>query len=177
MGMKFSVSGANKVTGEDVTVVLVATSRNNAEVAATHQGIMVSSVKLLMEEKDTAAISMDDEPTDTIGEAEKGGFWAAAGAKKAEGHGTITLGANSPSDSTHTGAPGTHHTEQVATAMEYHIIMNQALYLLETAVNKYLADGWEPTGGLTVGTSNNAMQYFQALVRKRKPGQELTKHD
>ena len=177
--MKFSVLGANKETGDDVSVVLVATSRHEAEQAAIHQGILVSAIKILPEEKDTGAISLiEDEPAagevgDVKGEGDKG-FWAVG--KKKEAHGTITLGANSPSDTTHTGAPGTHHHESAATGMEYHIIMNQALYLLETAVNKYLADGWEPTGGLTVGISNNAMQYFQALVRKRKPGQEETKH-
>jgi hypothetical protein len=52
--------------------------------------------------------------------------------------------------------------------MEYHLISNQALYLLETAVNKHIKDGWEPQGGLCVGISNNALQYFQAMVRRRK---------
>ena len=77
-----------------------------------------------------------------------------APASEAEAHGSISgaVGAS-------TSQPGAH--------MEYHIIMNQSLYLLEVAVNKHLKDGWEPAGGLTVGISNNAMQYFQAMIRHK----------
>jgi hypothetical protein len=79
---------------------------------------------------------------------------AGAPASEAEAHGSISgaVGAS-------TSQPGAH--------MEYHIIMNQSLYLLEVAVNKHLKDGWEPAGGLTVGISNNAMQYFQAMIRHK----------
>jgi hypothetical protein len=58
-------------------------------------------------------------------------------------------------------------TSQPGAHMEYHIIMNQSLYLLEVAVNKHLRDGWEPAGGLSVGISNNAMQFFQAMIRHK----------
>ena len=53
-------------------------------------------------------------------------------------------------------------------AMEYHLMMNQSLYLLETAVNRHIREGWEPQGGLTIGVSNNAMNYFQAMIRRKK---------
>jgi len=48
------------------------------------------------------------------------------------------------------------------------VILNQSLFLLESAVNKHLRDGWEPTGGLSVGMSNNALQFFQAMIRRKK---------
>src|SRR4051812_36248583 len=105
--MKFAIIGAHKETGNDVNVVLVATSKHEAELAATHQGILVSSIKLLMEEKDTSALSMDDDGPAVVeqGEGDSEAFWkqAAGGSakKEANGHGTIVLGANSPSDSTH----------------------------------------------------------------------------
>ena len=72
-----------------------------AEMAATHQGILVSGIKLLMDEKDTSALSMDDDGpmVKEEGEGDSAGFWkqAGGGAQKAnDGHGTIVLGANSP---------------------------------------------------------------------------------
>ncbi|MCL2646420.1 MAG: hypothetical protein FWD61_05355 [Phycisphaerales bacterium] len=180
--MKYSVTGANKETGEDVQIVLTATSRHEAEQAAVRQGIMVAEIKLLMEEKDTSALSMDDDgPGEDGGEGDTG-YWKEAKSKEGggkESHGTITMSANSPSGTASTGAAGQMQGQAKAGGMEYHIIMNQAMYLLETAVNKFLADGWEPAGGLTVGISNNAMQYFQAVKRKRKEGgegQEEPKH-
>ena len=60
---------------------------------------------------------------------------------------------------------GDHHA---GTTLEYHIMMNQSLYLLESAVNRHLKEGWEPQGGVAIGVSNNAMQYFQALIRRPK---------
>ena len=54
------------------------------------------------------------------------------------------------------------------TPMEYHVILNQSLFLLESAVNRHLREGWEPSGGLSVGMSNNALQFFQAMTRRKK---------
>ena len=31
-----------------------------------------------------------------------------------------------------------------------------------------VSDGWEPAGGLGIGMSNNAQQFYQALTRKKK---------
>jgi hypothetical protein len=171
--MKFSVVGADKETGDDVDVILTASSREVAELEACKKGILVSAIKELPEEKDAIELVSDDAVPDD------GGWQIGKGptaTKEKHAHGFITLSANSPSESGYTGEAGQRQKASDAGGMEYHVIMNQALYLLETAVNKYLREGWEPAGGLTVGVSNNALQYFQAVVRKRQPGQEATKH-
>jgi len=156
--MKYAITGANKETGEDLQVILTATSRYEAEQAATKQGILITEIKLLQEEKDTSALSMDDDGPGVEGETgDTGGYWKEAAAK-GEGSGQATIAMSG-------GQAATSDTKQ---AMEYHIVMNQAMYLLEKAVNKYLADGWEPAGGLTVGISNNATQFYQAIKRRNK---------
>jgi len=161
--MRFSITGANKETGEDVQVELTATSRYEAEQAAKRQGIMVSEIKLLQEEKDTSALSMDDDGPGVDGEEGDtgGGYWKEAAAKGGgSGQATIAM------------SGGQGASSDAKQPMEYHIVMNQAMYLLEKAVNKYLADGWEPAGGLTVGISNNATQFYQAIKRRNKVEEE-----
>jgi hypothetical protein len=112
-------------------------------------------------ERDLSSISLidDDPPADP----------ANASAPHAErAHGLITVNANSPGETAHTGAGSIDQGKHAEVAMEYHVILNQSLFLLESTVNKHLRDGWEPSGGLTVGVSNNALQFFQAMVRKKK---------
>jgi hypothetical protein len=176
--MRFSVIGADKDTGDDVDVVLNASSREVAEADALKKGILVSTIKELPEEKDTIELVSDEGPEKDDGgwQVGKGPSTATAPAKEKHANGFITLSANSPSESAYTGEAGQRKAEEDKGGMEYHVIMNQALYLLETAVNKYLKDGWKPAGGLTVGISNNALQYFQAVVRERQPGQAEAKH-
>jgi hypothetical protein len=182
--MRFQVVGADKESGDDVDVILVAKNREGAEADACKRGILVSAITELPEEK---VAKVDKDAIELVTDADAGtddAVWAigASGvhtakvAKERSSHGTITLSANSPSETGYSGEAGARHGKEEVVGMEYHVVMNQALYLLETAVNKYLKDGWEPAGGLTVGISNNALQYFQALVRKRQPGAELTKH-
>jgi hypothetical protein len=174
--MRFSVVGADKETGDDVDVVLIAASREVAEADACKKGILVSAIRELPEEKGTIELVTDDGPESDDGTWQVGRGPKAAVPKKEHAHGVITLSANSPSEMAYTGEAGQRKTGDERGGMEYHVIMNQALYLLETAVNKYLKDGWKPAGGLTVGISNNALQYFQAVVRERQAGQAETKH-
>ena len=105
---------------------------------------------------DLSAITMiDDEPS------------GDPNAPKGErAHGMITVNANSPSETAHTGAGQIDHGKVIESAMEYHVILNQSLFLLESAVNRHLRDGWEPAGGLSVGVANNALQFFQAMIRR-----------
>ncbi len=156
--MKFSVIGADKQSGKDVKFMLEAKDQAAAEQDAAARGVMVGSVTAVRE-PESDAIALVDEPAPVAVEG--------AAASGLSSHGTITLSANSPQETAHSADGHAKAAEQPA-AMEYHIVMNQALYLLEVAVNKYIKDGWEPQGGLTIGSSNNALQYFQALVRKRK---------
>jgi hypothetical protein len=160
--MKYQVVGANAESGDDVNVTLEALSRHEVEQMAHDRGILVSSITLLPPPaKDESAIGLvDDEPPSAVG-----GNGHAANERA---HGVITVNANSPSDTAHSADGHIADQKRPETAMEYHVIMNQSLYLLETAVNKHLRDGWEPAGGLAVGVSNNAMQYFQAVCRKKK---------
>jgi hypothetical protein len=90
--------------------------------------------------------------------------------KHERAHGIITVNANNPGETARSGAGSIDQGKHSETPMEYHVILNQSLFLLESAVNKHLREGWEPSGGLAVGVINNAPQYFQALKRKRKPG-------
>ncbi len=154
--MRFAVIGADKDSGDDIEVTLSANTREEAEFQAVGRGILVSTITPV------------EDPLNRLPEA------AAAEAlpefsKPPSTHGRITLNAQSPADSVHT-YEGQKSAEgkDLTVSMEYHLISNQALYLLETAVNKHIKDGWEPQGGLCVGVSNNALMYFQAMVRKRK---------
>ena len=60
--MRFSVVGADKETGDDVDVVLIAASREVAELEACKKGILVAAIKELPEEKDVIELVMDDGP-------------------------------------------------------------------------------------------------------------------
>jgi hypothetical protein len=113
-------------------------------------------------EKDFSSISLVDDEPPANGDPNA--------PHKERAHGLITVNANNPSDTAHTGAGTIDQGKHAETPMEYHVILNQSLFLLESAVNKHLRDGWEPAGGLAVGVSNNALQFFQSLTRKRKPG-------
>lgn len=152
--MKFAVVGANKESGEDVKVTLDAASQADAEQLAAIRGILVESISVIPTAEPEAISLVDETPGEGASEAP---------------HATLVIPASSPSDMQHKtdgrDHSGEHKTEA---ACEYHIVMNQALYLLEVAVNKYIRDGWMPQGGLTVGISNNQMQYFQALIRHKK---------
>jgi hypothetical protein len=187
--MRFHVVGADKETGNDVELDIVASDRAEAEGMATKRGLMVSAVEPISdpdpEEIELAAPdprhksgqhkavahapAKNDAPPESAvdpsvamamksgslaGKSVAGASAAGASAAGASAHGSIT-GAVGGS----TSQPGAH--------MEYHVIMNQSLYLLEVAVNKHLKDGWEPQGGIVVGISNNALQYFQAMIRHK----------
>jgi hypothetical protein len=179
--MKFRITGANSESGDDVDVMIDASSQSEVERIAHDRGILVSAIAAQTGSATDNPISLvdDDAPAHAAKAQTSHGTHAspagnghgahpAPAAGHEHKHGTIMLSANSPSDKAHsTDGTGSHEHHQEA-AMEYHILMNQALYLLETAVNKYIKEGWEPQGGLTIGMSNNAMNYFQALVRKKK---------
>lgn len=158
--MRFKIVGAHAESGDDIDVMLEAPSRPDVERLAHDKGILVSAITPLAAEADgdpTAIALIDDDPP------------AVNGTPAAERpHGIITVNANNPGDTAHTGEGHIaehHHTDS---PMEYHIIMNQSLYLLESAVNKHLREGWEPAGGMSVATSNNALNYFQSMIRRKK---------
>ena len=111
-------------------------------------------------EKDFSSIDLVDDDPPAGGDPSK---------PHERAHGLITVNANAPSEGAHTGSGSIDQGKHAETAMEYHVILNQSLFLLESAVNKHLRDGWEPAGGVAVGVSNNAMQFFQGVIRKKKP--------
>ncbi|HVX83641.1 MAG TPA: hypothetical protein VH253_02380 [Phycisphaerae bacterium] len=153
--MRYMVVGADKESGDDVEVTLLANTQEEAEFQAVGRGILVATITPLPD----ALNRLPDPPL-----PEKLPDFS----KPNSNAGKIILNAQSPADSVHTyDGQVTQGAEPVA-AMEYHIISNQALYLLETAVNKHIKDGWEPQGGVCVGISNNALVYFQAVVRHKK---------
>jgi hypothetical protein len=155
--MRFKIVGANAESGDDVAVVLEAPSKTDVERIAHDQGILVSSIAPEIGppiHKDMEAISLVEDEDDKAG--------------KEHSHGLITVSANNPSESAKTSdghAPLEKHAEA---EMEFHIMQNQSLYLLETAVNRHIAQGWEPQGGVAIASANNALNYFQALIRRKK---------
>jgi hypothetical protein len=153
--MRFAVVGADKESGDDVEVTLMANTREEAEFLAVGRGILVASITPVEDPLNRMPEAPSPEPLPEF-------------TKPTSTHGKITLSAQSPADSAHTYDGQKNELKDLSVAMEYHLISNQALYLLETAVNKHIKDGWEPQGGLCVGISNNALQYFQAMVRRRK---------
>ncbi len=178
--MRFGVVGADKETGNDVEVVLTASTQAEAEELAHNRGILVAGIKPVAEPEGDSIALVDDDPNDQPGtvagvalaDGSVSGATQAATPKPAAAsnkstHGLITVNACAPSDTAHTGAGAIPGHEHAATAMEYHILMNQSLYLLETAVNKQLRDGWEPAGGIGIGMSNNAQVFYQAVTRRK----------
>ncbi|HVT81096.1 MAG TPA: hypothetical protein VHM90_10600 [Phycisphaerae bacterium] len=172
--MQFKIVGAHAESGDDVDVMLEAPSQNDVERIAHDRGILVASITALgapahapaapahaparKEEPGSIALIDDDPPA--------AGNGHAPAAERP--HGIITTNANTPGESAHSAAGQAHHDKPDEHIAHYHIIMNQSLYLLESAVNKHLKDGWEVQGGLSVGMSNNALQFFQAMVKKPK---------
>lgn len=144
--MKFKVVGADKSTGDDVEVALVAADRSQAEQLAHDRGILVSTLSVIEEpHTEEAAIALEPEDTDQNHHASFGPSGA-----------TQPMNANLQS-----AEPETPHPE-------YKIIVNQSTYLLERSITKYMKDGWEPTGGILTTFINNRTEVFQAIVRYPK---------
>ena len=170
--MKFRVIGAENETGNDVDIEISAADSKQAERMARDRGIMISSIESLkpailesiaLEPEHEAAAPAAD-PVATAVEA------APAAPPESEGTPLAPAG-DAPAAPEH---PEPAHEPAAAqdlhpgTHMEYKLLQNQALFLLEKAVNRYLNDGWEPTGGLTVVVINNAPNFFQAVMRRPK---------
>ncbi|MEI8196461.1 MAG: hypothetical protein WCI73_11170 [Phycisphaerae bacterium] len=157
--MKFRVQGASKTNGDEVDFEILAVDSKAAEKIAHDRGVMVSAITAEPDEVNLAPIEMDfDEPSPAPGLAKP--VAAAASAAPA--------GAPAAHDIAHAEAHA-GDPEHPSTHMEYKLMQNQALYLLEKSVNKMILAGWEPQGGLTISIQNNAPNYFQALVRRPKP--------
>jgi hypothetical protein len=192
--MRFNVIGASAESGDDIDVMLEAKDQADVERIAHDKGILVSSIRvasenedrsieLILDDANTAPAAADDGTRVAVGPVHEVGHVAHAGggghASHAgvaiapephhHAHGKIITNAGSPSDTVHVGEGHIDEAKKADVGLEYHILLNQSLYLLETAVNKYIKDGWEPQGGLTVGMSNNALQYFQAIIRRHRP--------
>ena len=189
--MRFNIIGASAETGDDIDVMIDAADQATVERIAHDRGILVANIRTASENEDRGvALVVDDPPAPAP--SPTNGHHAPANAPahaphhghshapdpshaptlapvESSGHGKIITNAGSPSDSVHIGEGHIAEGVKAESAMEYHILLNQSLYLLETAVNKYLKDGWEPQGGICVGTSNNALSYFQAISRRKRP--------
>jgi hypothetical protein len=170
--MRFGIVGADKESGNDVEIVVTAANQTEAELEACRRNILVSGIKTIAEDDKDAIALVDDEPYEAAVPAgvSRAGMSVAAAQAQASGRstmGTITMNANSPSGSARSGEGAAPGDIKAQAALEYHILMNQSLYLLETAVNKQLRDGWEPQGGLMVAFTNNQTQFYQAVVRRK----------
>jgi len=163
-----------------VSLALVAATAQEAERLATTQGMLVATVKpLATTDIGTDPLPIWDEdpahppPQVTRHPPSQGsGKPPASSPASSPAAPTTMAGANNDQDA----AAQAHHAAQlhaqqaaVPASANYHVIQNPALYLLETAVNKHIKEGWEPLGGIQVNNWNNQMQFFQSLIR-RNPG-------
>lgn len=169
--MKFHVLAANKDTGEDVELDLLAADSKQAEQIAHDRGLMVSAIKIVDDPVNLDPIELEPEtasstatavaPPPTAGDTHapraSGDTHAPGDTHVPNSHDTHTPQAHADGHHDATPHPSTH--------MEYKLMQNQALFLLEKSVNKMILEGWEPIGGLTIAIQNNAPNYFQALVR------------
>lgn len=175
--MKFRIQGANKANGDDVDITLQAIDSKAAELVANQRGIMISSITAMPEVVNLDPIEMDEEldaPPPAVATATA--VLAAPPATATSNNPQVVEvsahappaphGAPTPHDSMHGEAHG--DPDHPTTHMEYKLMQNQALYLLEKSVNKMILAGWEPQGGLTIAIANNAPNYFQALIRRPK---------
>ncbi len=146
--MRFTITGADRQSGRDAKVTLAAATAEEAERIASKQGILVAAVRPDPGEDD--ALPLWDE--------EHAGDEQPQPGLPAELLGTLPAQERpAPAASPASG--------------QYHVIMNPALYLLESAVTKHMKEGWEPLGGIQVSNWNNQLQFYQALVRKPQGGE------
>lgn len=173
--MKFTITGADRKTGRDSSLTLVAASAEEAEQLASKQGILVATVRPLGMATDisTDPLPMWDEdpahpaPAITRNPPSQGNpQQLVSPPQPAPALPTTMLGANAEQDAIQAAAAAAQAGTSTATG-QYHVIQNPALYLLETAVTKHMKEGWEPLGGIQVSNWNNQIQFYQALVRRK----------
>jgi hypothetical protein len=178
--VKFTVTGADRQTGRDAELTLVAASAQEAERLATSKGMLVANVKAMGMATDISTDPLpiwDEDPTHpppaiTRNPPSQGSSKPPASAPAAApALSTTMVDANHEQDAAHAQRAAQLHAQQAGAPASgnYHVIQNPALYLLESAVNKHIKEGWEPLGGIQVNNWNNQMQFFQSLIR-RNPG-------
>ena len=182
--MKFVISGANKETGEDVQLTVMAADTRQAEAIAREKGIMVSAIKQQVMEHDFSPIAMDDDdatPSSAPKDANVDPAYKAAMAAKAAAAAAAAAAAPPPLPAQ---APAPHanhpegHTEAHADDhrihhtghAQYKVLINPNLMLLMISVNNALKQGWELQGGVGTCVINNANNYLQAIVHWPEEG-------
>lgn len=176
--MRYIVTGANRQTGKDSQMIVSAASVEEAERLATQKGLLVASVRPATAgtatDVGTSALPIWDEDPTTVA----AGPTATLPARTAMPPSESAAVPAAPTTAATTGPGGApagageapSRDAVVPASALYHVIQNPALYLLETAVNKHMKEGWEPLGGIQVSYATNQLLYYQALVR-RKPGE------
>jgi hypothetical protein len=176
--VKFTVTGADRQTGRDTEITLSAANAQEAERLATSRGLLVASVKASGMATDISNDPLpiwDEDPAHPPPQVTRHPPSQGAAQPSAPPPGalpTTLLGANHDQDAAaHAQHAAQLHAQQASApaSANYHVIQNPALYLLESAVNKHIKEGWEPLGGIQVNNWNNQMQFFQSLIR-RTPG-------
>lgn len=157
--MKFRVQGASKENGDEVDFEILAVDSKSAEKIAHDRGVMVSAITAEPDEVNLDPIEMDEDLLSAP---------ATPSASVAAPASAAPAGAPAAHDIAHAEAHA-GDPEHPSTHMEYKLMQNQALYLLEKSVNKMILAGWEPQGGLTISIQNNAPNYFQVLIRRPPP--------
>jgi hypothetical protein len=168
--VKFTVTGANRQTGSDSQLTLVAANAEEAERLATKQGILVATVKPAGMATDIGTSPLpiwDEDPAVPERATTTATSKATSAPVPAQALPTTILGANP--DQHPLAADSAAHADQSAglAITHYHVIQNPSLSLLESAVLKHLKEGWEPLGGIQVNNWNNQMQFYQSLIRRR----------
>lgn len=180
--MRYIVTGANRQTGKDSQLILSAASVEEAERLATQKGLLVASVR------PATSGTATDVGTDPLPIWDEDPTTAAAGPVTAPPArtarppsespavsptpATSAALANAPSAASAGSGDAPSRDAVVPASALYHVIQNPALYLLETAVNKHMKEGWDPLGGIQVSYATNQLLYYQAMVRRKPGGQE-----
>ena len=158
--MRYTITGADKESGDDVNVVVNAITRIEAEHIAHTRGILVTAITPLDKEPDDGPLTLDGDPFEDLPAAKAAAdpaHPAAPGAAGEAPHSEFAALSTQSFGATH---QGDH--------IEYKIMNNPSVMLLTIAVNNMFKDGWELQGGVASCIINNAPNFFQAMVKHPK---------
>lgn len=162
--MRFSIVGASKDTGEDVSITITAVDSRAAELVAHDRGILVEAIKLMPDDADTSPIAMDEDPLDAPPVP------AGSGAAKTLGanNGDVDPYAEQAAKAWERQKNQAHDVTDLNVGTHYKVLINPNLLLLCSSVNRALTEGWEVQGGVATCVLSNATHYLQAMIHRPK---------
>ena len=165
--MRYTITGADKESGDDVNVVVNAITRIEAEHIAHTRGILVAAITPLDKEPDEGPLTLDDDPFEPVAAAPAANGTAAVADAA---HPDPAHPAHPPGEAPHAQFQALSQAAFGAAAnhgefMEYKIMANPSVMLLTIAVTNMIKDGWELQGGVATCIINNAPNFLQAMIK------------